>query len=177
MKFKRPSRRDLFRTGALAGAAGLAGASAAGPAKTNGDDPSIYTRIGVRPFINLTATYTINGGTLTLPEVKEAMDEASRFSVNIDELMDKVGARIAQLLGAEAAMVSSGCAAALAHATAGCIAGADPEKMQQLPNLTGLKDEVIMPRQSRNVYDHAIRTVGVKIVNVDTREEFLAALG
>ena len=57
--------------------------SAAAP---RGEDPGIYTRIGVRPFINLTATYTINGGTLTLPEVKEAMDAASRYSVNIDEL-------------------------------------------------------------------------------------------
>ena len=63
-------------------------------------------------------------------------------------------------------MVSNGCAAALAHATAACIAGADPEKLQRLPNLTGLKNEVIVPRYSRNVYDHAIRMLGVRMVEV-----------
>src|SRR5579864_8553941 len=169
----RPSRRELFQAGALASAA--ASSLAAAPARS--EDPNIYTRIGVRPFINLTATYTINGGTLTLPEVKEAMDEASRHSVNIDELMDKVGQRVAELLGAEAAMITSGCAGALAHATAACVAGADPENIAQLPNLEGLKSEVIMPVESRNEYDHAIRSVGVKIINVSTPEEFHAALG
>jgi L-seryl-tRNA(Ser) seleniumtransferase len=169
----RPSRRDLFRTGAMATAA--ATSLAAKPART--EEPNIYSRIGVRPFINLTATYTINGGTLTLPEVKAAMDEASRLSVNIDELMDKAGQRIAELLGAEGAMVTSGCAGALAHATAACVAGADPESMAQLPNLAGLKTEVIMTRESRNEYDHAIRGVGVKIVNIDSPQEFHAALG
>ncbi|MBI3697827.1 MAG: hypothetical protein HY238_23720, partial [Acidobacteria bacterium] len=65
---------------------------------------------------------------------------------------------------------------ALTHATSACIAGADPEKMQRLPKLTGLKSEVIMPRSSRNVYDHAIRMLGVKIVEVDTKEQCLAAI-
>jgi L-seryl-tRNA(Ser) seleniumtransferase len=104
------------------------------------------------------------------------MEEASYYAVNLDELMDKVGARIAELLGAESAIVTAGCAAALAHAAAACVAGADPEKMQQLPELTGLKDRMIMPRQSRNAYDHAFRSVGVEMMEVDTREEFHAAL-
>ena len=73
-------------------------------------------------------------------------------------------------------MVTAGCAAALTNATAACIAGADPEKMQRLPYLSGLKNEVIMPRSSRNVYDHAVRMLGVRIVEVDTREQFVAAL-
>lgn len=140
-------------------------------------DGNIYTRIGVQPFINLTATYTINGGTLMLPEVRAAMDEAARYSVSIDELMAKVGARIARLLASEAAMVTSGCAAALAHATAACVTGGDPERIQQLPVITGPRREVIIPRQSRNMYDQAIRMVGVRLVTVDTREEFAAALG
>ena len=169
----RPSRRELFHAGAIATAA--ATSLAAKPART--EEPNIYTRIGVRPFINLTATYTINGGTLTLPEVKAAVDEASRHSVNIDELLDKAGQRVAELLGSESATVTSGCAGALTHATAACVAGADPENMAQLPNLAGMKTEVIMPRQSRNEYDHAIRSVGVRIVNIDSAEEFHAALG
>jgi L-seryl-tRNA(Ser) seleniumtransferase len=177
----RLNRREVLRAAGIATAAGLTGRGAAladadtPPSSTNGSNP--YTKIGVRPFINLTATYTINGGTLTLPEVKKAMEEASHFSVNLDELMDKVGARIAELLGSEGAIVSSGAAAALTHATAACVAGADPELMKQLPDLTGLKNEVIMPKQSRNEYDHAIRTTGVQIIEVDSPQEFHNALG
>ncbi len=146
---KKISRRDVFRTGAAAGLlAGGGGTAAAAPAATPAinRNANIYTRIGVKPFINCTATYTINGGTLTLPEVKEAMEEASHYPVNLDELMEKVGERLAKLLQVEAAIVTSGAAGALTHATSACVAGADPEKMQQLPDLTGLKNEVIMPR-------------------------------
>ena len=167
------SRREVFQAGGMATAWSLLGNSPT-TAKTGGSN--IYTRIGVRPFINLTATYTINGGALSRPEVKQAMQEASHYPVNLDELMEKVGDRLAELLGCEWGIVTSGCAAALVHATAACVAGADPEKMLQLPNLQGLKDEVVMPRQSRNVYDHALRHVGLKIVEVSSREEFHAAL-
>ena len=172
-----PSRRDVFRSGGLT-AAGLLGASApaAAAARNEPAEPDIYNRLGVRSFINLTAAVTINGGLLTLPEVKQAMEEASYFSVNIDELMEGVGKRLAELIQCEAAMVASGCAAALTHATSACLAGGDPERIQQLPDLSGLKTEVIMTRQSRNTYDHAIRALGVKIITVDTREDFHRAL-
>ena len=90
------------------------------------------------------------------------MLEASKHYVHLDELMDGVGKRLAALTGAEWGIVTNGCAAALTHATAACIAGADPEKLQRLPNLAGLKNEVIAPRHSRNVYDHAIRMLGVE---------------
>lgn len=182
------TRRDVVRVGSLATAAGMMGAvgssaaagtspppvSAPSPPETG---PEVYTRIGVRPFINLTGTLTINGGALTLPEVREVSGRAAAYAVDLDELMEKVGARIAELLGSEGAIVTSGAAAALTHATAACVAGADPELIQQLPDLTGLKDEVIIPRESRNVYDHAFRTLGVRMVEVDTLEAFHAALG
>jgi len=179
MASRKLSRRDIFRAGALTAVAGAVPASKAAAPATPATNraANLYTRIGVRPFINCTATYTINSGTLTLPEVKEAMDEASRYSVNIDELMEKVGERLAKLLGAEFGIVTAGAAAALTHATAASIAGADPEKMQQLPDLTGLKNEVITPRWSRNVYDHAIRMVGVKMIEIESREELDAAFG
>src|SRR5207247_7884761 len=98
--------------------------------------PQVYTRIGVRPFINLTGTFTVNGGALTLPEVREASHQAADYAVDIDELMEKVGARIAELLGCEGAIVTSGAAAARSHPTAACIVGPDPELMPPLPNLT-----------------------------------------
>jgi D-glucosaminate-6-phosphate ammonia-lyase len=168
------SRRNLFRTGTLAAAGAAAGSAQAAPASSSGAE--VYTRIGVRPFINCTATYTINGGSLTLPEVIATIEQASHYHVNLDELMDKVGDRLAELLRVEWGLVTAGAAAALTHATAACIAGADPEKMQRLPDLTGLKNEVIMPRESRVAYDHAVRTVGVKIIEVNSIEELQGAI-
>lgn len=169
------SRRDVFRKGGLL-AAGVASGGSAGGAPTTGQGPEVYTRIGVRPFINCTATLTINGGSMMLPEVVAAVEQASHYAVNIDELMEKVGARLAELLQVEWGMVTAGCAAALTHATAACIVGTDPEKMRRLPNLAGLKDEVIMPRESRVVYDHALRTLGVKIIEVNSPDELRAAI-
>ena len=182
------TRRDIVRVGGLATAAGVIGGIGSTEAVAAPSSPSatpvpatpsaeVYTRIGVRPFINLTGTLTINGGCLTLPEVREAAGRAALHAVDLDELMEKVGARIAELLGSESAIVTSGAAAALTQATAACIAGTDPEVMQQLPDLTGLKDEVIIPRESRNVYDHAFRTPGVRMVEVDSMDAFQAALG
>ena len=91
----RITRRQVFQAAGLAATTGaVARTTAAAGHATSPGTPNIYTRIGVRPFINLTATITISGGTLTLPEVKKAMEEASYHSVNIDELMERVGIRL-----------------------------------------------------------------------------------
>jgi L-seryl-tRNA(Ser) seleniumtransferase len=167
------SRRRLFQTGGAV-AAGLA----AGPgARAAAPTPDVYTRIGVRPFINCTATLTINGGSLTFPEVIAAMEQAAHFHVDLDELMEHVSARLAELLHVDWAIVTAGTAAALTHATAACLVGTDPEKIQRLPNLEGLKDEVIIPRESRNAYDHAVRTLGVKVIEVNSADELRKAIG
>jgi L-seryl-tRNA(Ser) seleniumtransferase len=167
------SRRRLFQTGGAV-AAGLA----AGPqVRAAAPSPDVYTRIGVRPFINCTATLTINGGSLTFPEVIAAMEQAAHFHVDLDELMERVSARLAELLHVDWAIVTGGTSAALTHATAACLIGTDPEKIQRLPNLEGLKDEVIIPRESRNAYDHAVRTLGVKVIEVNSREELRKAIG
>jgi L-seryl-tRNA(Ser) seleniumtransferase len=168
------SRRDLFHGGALAALGGWLrpGASAA-PLRIGSD---IYQSIGVRPIVNCKGTFTIVSGSQSLAEVKRAMEEASRHYVHLDELMNAVGARLAEITGAEWGIVTAGCAAALTHATAACIAGADPEKMQRLPDLRGLKSEVVMPRYSRNEYDHAVRMLGIRTVEVGTFEELEAAI-
>jgi L-seryl-tRNA(Ser) seleniumtransferase len=168
------NRRDIFRGAGTGFAAGLLShlPLQAAARTTSG----IYERIGVKPLINCKGTYTIISGSQSLPEVKTAMDEASRHYVHLDELMDAVGRRLAEVTKAEWGIVTAGCAAALTHATAACLAGADPEKMQRLPDLHGLKTEVVMPRPSRNTYDHAIRMLGVRMVTPNTREEFLNAL-
>jgi hypothetical protein len=142
-----------------------------------GGGPGVYTRADVRPYINCTALATINGGSAQLLEVIEAIHQASYYHVNLDELMAKVGPRIAKLLDAEAALVSSGAAGAVACATLACIAGGDPEKIQQVPNTRGLKNEVVIPSWSRITYDQAIRSVGAKIVEVTTLADLDKAFG
>lgn len=133
--------------------------------------PSLYESIGVTPIVNCRGTFTIITGSLTLPEVKKAMEEASRHYVQMDELMLAVGQRLAELTKAEWGIVTAGCAAALTHATVACIAGTNPERMQRIPKLDGLKNEVIIPKHSRNVYDHAVRMPGVDIIEVNSRQE------
>ena len=148
--------------------------AAAGPLKTG---PQIYQSIGVEPVINCRGTFTIIGASIELPEVRAAMDAAAQHYVQLDELADAVGRRLAELTGAEWGMVSAGCAAGLKHVTAACVAGGNPEKLIRIPDLTGLdKTEVVIPRSSRSVYDHAVRNVGVKVITVDTAEELENAL-
>jgi L-seryl-tRNA(Ser) seleniumtransferase len=144
----------------------------AAPLDFGGD---VYRSIGVRAMINARGTFTIITGSTTLPEVKRAMDQASRGFVHMDELMAAVGKRLAELTGAEWGIVTAGCCAALTHCTAAAIAGGNPERMQRLPDLAGLKSEVIVPAYSHNVYDHAIRMLGVKLVVVRDRAELEAA--
>jgi D-glucosaminate-6-phosphate ammonia-lyase len=176
------SRRDLLRTGTVAGvvgsmpsaavAASTRGAiAAAEPSDMKAASDALYKSIGVSPVVNARGTFTIITGSQSLPEVKLAMNEASRNFVQMDELMDGASKRLAEVTGAPWGIVTAGCCAALTNFTAACIAGTNPERMQRLPNLTGLKNEVIIPEYSRNVYDHAIRMLGVKIIEVKTPEE------
>src|SRR5438552_4077419 len=173
------TRRELFEIGnALALPVLLSGlqakAATVGPLRPG---PEIYQSIGVEPVINCRGTFTIIGASVELPEVRAAMDAASQYNVQLDELADAVGRRLAELTGAEWGMVSAGCAAGLKHVTAACVAGGNPEKLLRIPDLTGLdKTEVVIPRSSRSVYDHAIRNIGVKIVMVDTAEELANAI-
>ena len=135
-----------------------------------------YESIGVRPLINCWGTYTIISGSVILPEVRKAMYEASKRYVNLDELMERVGARIAELMQCEWGLVTNGCAAALCQVTAACVAGTDPEKMARLPDTTGMKNEVIVQANHRVTYDHAVRMVGVRMVEVKNRADLEAAI-
>src|SRR5438445_6621645 len=189
------TRRELLGRGSLLGGAlafpGLLGAEAAAaskptPAATPATPagvglrigPDIYESIGVRPIINARGTYTIISGSTMLPEVRAAMAAASQHYVHLDELAEAVGARLATLTGAEWGLVTCGCSAALQHATAACVAGGNPDLHVRIPNLSGFaKDEAIIPKHSRNVYDAALRAIGVRVVEVSTPAELEAALG
>lgn len=141
------------------------------------DGLNIYQSIGVDPVINCVGTYTIIGGSLERPEVVTAMHDASGSFVQYDELAFGIGRRLAEITGAEWGMVSAGCAAGMKHVTSACVTGGNPEKLIRIPDLSGFdRTEVVIPRSSRNAYDHAIRNIGVKIITVDTPEELDRAL-
>jgi len=123
----------------------------------------VYTRLGVRPFINARGTWTYLSGSLELPEVRRAVEDASQHFVDMFELQRAAGKRLAELSGAESGMVTSGSAGAMALATAACIGGSDPKNVWQLPDTTGLKHEVVM-LGGRSAFDSAIRLAGGKLV-------------
>ena len=131
----------------------------------------IYSRLGIRPLINCRGTHTVIGASKMWPDLHEAMAEASRDYVVLDELHDRVGARLAGLIGSESAMVTTGCAGAIHLGTCACLTGLDPQKVRQLPDLTGMKSEVLIQKIHRNGYDHAVRNTGVRIVEVEGLEQ------
>jgi L-seryl-tRNA(Ser) seleniumtransferase len=136
----------------------------------------VISELGLRTFINAAGTYTMLTASLMPDEVIEAMREASKHYVNLTELQDAVGRRIAELLGCEAAMVTSGAAGALTVGTAACITGKDPDKIRRIPDLTGMKSEVIIQKSHRFAYDHAVRATGIRMVEVESAEQFERAV-
>ncbi|MBM3457242.1 MAG: L-seryl-tRNA selenium transferase [Armatimonadetes bacterium] len=136
---------------------------------------TIYEQLGVRTIINATGPATRLSGSLLPPEVAEAMRAASQYCVDIAELQARAGQIIAEITGAEAAYVTSGAAAGLLLGTAACVTGLDPGKMNRLPDTSGMKNEVIVPRSHRNFYDHAVRSTGVRLIEVGIADRFSGA--
>jgi L-seryl-tRNA(Ser) seleniumtransferase len=173
------SRRHFLETvGALPVVGGVLGswAAPAASAAARRGTPDYFRELGVRPFINAAGTYTAMTASLMLPEVMDAINYASKHYVMLDELHDRVGERIARLVRAEAAMVTAGAASALTLGTAAVLTGTDRQKITDLPDLTGMKSEVIIQKSHRFGYDHAVRNCGVRLVEVETREELEAAV-
>src|SRR5438105_13600489 len=133
-----------------------------------GLDPrgNVYRRLGVKTVINCRGTWTYLSVSLQFPEALDAGAEAGRYFVNLVDLQRAAGRRLAQLTGAESGIITSGAAGAMAAATAACIAGSDPKKIWQLPDITGVKDEVIMVG-GRNAVDNANSIQGSKLVLVE----------
>ena len=130
------------------------------------DAEQAYQRLGVSPIINAAGSVTKYGGTRTRPEVLEVMAGAARIMVNVDELNRKAGEEIARLTGAEAGFVCSGAAGGLVLQAAACIAGKDPVKMRQLPDTTGMKNEIIIQNMHRFPYEQAYRAAGARLVEI-----------
>ena len=135
----------------------------------------VFEDIGVRPIINVAGTATRLGGALMPPEVVDAMARAASESVAMVELQAAASRIIADLTGAEAGYVTSGAAAGLTLGTAACIAGLDINRMDNLPDAGGAPAEVIVAREHRSGYDHAIRAAGARLVDVGMNEVWSGA--
>ena len=162
------TRRELIGTSATLAAAPAQGAAAA--------PRDFLKELGVRSIINGAGVYTFSTASLMRPEVVEAIRSISTKFVRLDELHDAVGKRIAQLLNAPAAMVPSGAAAGLTLGTAAVLTGEDPERIRRIPDLTGMRSEVIVQKTHRFPYDHMVRNCGVRLIEVETRDEFERAI-
>ena len=174
------SRRKLLRKGAQAIAAGGAalavvpalGTRASCKEKT---PPSVdyYEKLGVRPFINAAGTYTVLSASTMPEEVQAAVALAAKKPVNLTELLDASGAYLAKQLRCEAALVTSGAAAALVVGTAACVTMGNDQAILGIPTDTaGLKNEVIVQKSHRYGYDHALRNCGIRFVEVETLEDY-----
>ncbi|MGY3146368.1 D-glucosaminate-6-phosphate ammonia-lyase [Bradyrhizobium sp. USDA 3397] len=136
----------------------------------------IYRKLGVEPFIQCAGVRTNYGGSNPSDEVIAAMNAAAQAFVDLDELAEAAGERIAELAGAEWGVITAGTAAALALATAACIAGNNPELMLRLPDTSGLRNKALIPSDQRFAYEQPIRIAGAEIVNIATTEELALAL-
>jgi len=159
------TRRRLLQAGAgMAVGGGLASdAGGAPPAR-----PGVYEALGLKPVINAAGTLTALGGSVMPPEVVAAWVEASKHFVDLVQLQDKVGEKIAKLLGVEAALVTTGAAGALLLGTAAAVTRGDRKLIGKLPDTTGMKNEVVLQKSHHSCYDNQLTDVGVKLVDVQT---------
>jgi L-seryl-tRNA(Ser) seleniumtransferase len=125
-----------------------------------------YEDLGIRRIINARGNVTVLGGSIISPGVQAAMDEANARYVDMAELLERSGRTIAQLLGAEAALVTSGCFAALVLGAAAIMTGRDPARIARLPDATGLRHEFLIQRPMRYRYDRAVTVPGGALVEV-----------
>jgi D-glucosaminate-6-phosphate ammonia-lyase len=141
----------------------------------------IYEELGVRPVINAAGNMTLLGGSRVPARVLEAMATANRYFVSMEDLLLRTGALIAEQLKIEAALITPGCAAALALGSAACMTRGDREKIERLPDTTGMKNEILIQRPQRYKYDRCVTIFGAKLIEVGdargtTAEQLAAAI-
>ena len=142
----------------------------------------IYAKMGARAVINAQGNRTVLGGSATVPEVTEAMAAVNDTYIEMAELLARSGEYIADLLGVEAAYVTSGCSAALAFSAAACMTGRDLDKIGRIPDTTGMKSEIVIQKAQRYSYDRSFTVPGATLVEAGdddgcSREQLEAAIG
>src|SRR6184192_2083456 len=144
-----------------------------------GQSGNPYEELGVTTVINCEGTMTMLGGSLPHPELEAVMMQAGRHFVSIPELEVAAGNKIAEMLKLPegyTALVTSGAAAAMQSGLAGILTGSSETYIKQLPDLTGLKSEVIIQKSHRNPFDHQLRSTGVKLVVIESRDDLKKAI-
>ncbi|HKB35377.1 MAG TPA: aminotransferase class V-fold PLP-dependent enzyme, partial [Gemmataceae bacterium] len=179
---KERTGRKMTRRGMLQSGAGLAVGSLLADAETAAGKPeaarsSVYQALGVKHVINATGTVTMLGGSLMPPEVVAAWTDAAKHFVNLLELQDRVGDRIAKLIGVEAAMVTTGAAGALLLGTAAAVTRGDPRLIKRLPDTEGARNEVLLQKAHHSCYDNQLTDVGVRLIEVETAADVKRAIG
>src|SRR5438067_1388329 len=165
----RMTRRRVLQAGAgLAVGGVLAPGGATGGEPPPAKRPSVYESLGIKPVINATGTVTVLGGSVMPPEVVAAWADAAGHFVDLLQLQDRVGEKIARLVGVEAALVTTGAAGALLLGTAAVVTRGERDFSRRLPDTTGMKNEVILQKAHHSCYDHQLTDVGVKLIDVET---------
>ena len=144
-----------------------------------GSSGNVYDELGVTTVINGQGTMTVLGGSLMRPEVEAVMALAGKHFVSIPDLEVAAGKRIVELLklpSGYSAIVTSGAAAAMESGLAGILTGDNPKFIEQIPDLTGMKSEVIIQKTHRNPFDHQLRNTGAKLIVIETRDELRKAV-
>jgi len=178
------NRRNFLATvGAVAGSLATPGRLWAKKLETKisglGHTGNPYEELGVTTVINCTGTMTVLGGSVIRPELEAVMAQAGKHFVRILELEVAAGNRISEMLKLPegyTALVTSGAAAAMQSGLAGILTGSNEEFIKQIPDLTGMKSEVIIQKSHRNPFDHQLRNTGIKLVVIETREELRNAV-
>lgn len=145
-----------------------------------GSTGNVYDELGVAPLINGVGTMTVLGGSLILPEVETVMGYAARHFVSIPDLEEAAGRKIAEMLKLPkgyTGLVTSGAAGAITCGYAGVLTGDNEEFIKRLPDLAGMKSEVVIQKSHRYPFDHQIRATGVKLVEIETRDDLRKAVG
>jgi L-seryl-tRNA(Ser) seleniumtransferase len=137
---------------------------------------NVYARIGLRPIVNASGTYTHLGGSLMPEEVLNAMNDAARHYVPIRDLTAAVGDRIARLTGNEAALVTTGAAGAIFVGTCACIAGTDPDRMKHLPFTDGMKNEIVVQALHNTGWTRQCEAAGGRMIVVEYPEQMERAI-
>lgn len=144
-----------------------------------GQSGNPYDELGVTTVINCEGTMTMLGGSILRPELEAVMAMAGRHFVSLPELEVAAGKRIAEMLklpDGYSALVTSGAAAAIQSGLAGILTGDNEALIRQLPDLTGMKSEVIIQKTHRNPFDHQLRSTGIKLIEIETRDQLRQAM-
>jgi L-seryl-tRNA(Ser) seleniumtransferase len=164
----RVTRRGMLKSGAGLALGSVLNSGRVDAIGLQSEPKSVYEAIGVKHVINATGTMTTLGGSLMPPEVVAAWTDAAKHFVDLFDLHNKVGTKIAKLVGVEAALVTTGAAGAMLLGTASAVTRGDPKLMARLPHIEGMRNEVILQKAHHTCYDNQLTNVGVKLIDVES---------